>query len=889
MPEWNRQVVEAFETLNLDIDDATLEQAAKAYKTQAIRHHPDKNPGDPAATQRFQKLGAAWDTCQRHFEDPESSYVNTGFKFDDGDLDDDDFEDMAYFMFLFEEAINQRYARSRRNYRGSRGQGPQVFVSPFGFGFSSPSPSYRSASFGTSSFAGGGYPGERQLNQPDYNQRNQAKKTAAYEERLREFEKEIENEKRELHRQAKEKSRDEDKRAAAYQQAFQAARAGKAALVMSLVDEYDLDVNGPEKMPRASDKTSKVTSKKAEKPANFQTLLHAACRVCDEGLIIFLLDKGATPDALNDAKFTPFHVAISCGNVAAVKFFLLRRVHGKPTPGCHPSKAAADGRSPLQIAITSEHVEMVTIMTQQATVHDVEKCWLQHDSAPFRSILLEKKGFVDPETKEFRREEEERKAAEDREIERQRLADEKARLAEKARLKEERQKRAAEQKAREEEKRREEAESVRQKKEAEERKAELERIAAEAQRRKEQEEAEAQRRKEQEEAEVQRRAEKLAAEAAEARRKAEKEAAARRKASQQEAVEARRRVDAEREAEARRRAEQEAEEVEAKRQAERAEAHARQLAAEQERARQQAEEESRLRKAAKAQAAAVRREAEAEARRQTTAQTEAPRPQQTATECPDKAALEQQRIERKRAETVRRLQAQAEEHRRVAEAKVHASSKIEQTVQNPTKPLIEDAVPTTEQGRKHAKKLQSRNLSQPSPEELQKRAAQSARDKARIAEEKRLKMLAASVQTRPDTPESLHRGQQEEYIPPTPVSMPSPTRRRLSPPLVPHHTRPNVPARKMDSLGVVLLGPEDVQTITDEYDLFAPAPVAARGAAAAAAAGAAGGSGGWSESDSGRLGESGPPPSFRGRGRGGYRARGFRARGRGRGRGVSAE
>jgi hypothetical protein len=37
MSEWKPQVVEAFQTLNLDINAATLEQAAKAYKTQAIR------------------------------------------------------------------------------------------------------------------------------------------------------------------------------------------------------------------------------------------------------------------------------------------------------------------------------------------------------------------------------------------------------------------------------------------------------------------------------------------------------------------------------------------------------------------------------------------------------------------------------------------------------------------------------------------------------------------------------------------------------------------------------------------------------------------------------------------------------------------------------------
>ncbi|KAJ7231447.1 hypothetical protein B0H12DRAFT_1239926 [Mycena haematopus] len=781
MSEWKPQVVEAFQTLNLDIDVATLEHAAKAYKTQAIRHHPDKNPGDPAATQRFQKLGAAWDTCQRHFEDPES-YVTSASNGPEIDP-----EDLAYFIVKgsclrkqFGNAISavatidvpavkalESFSRLSAYLAPLLRVGPIILVLP----------PIRAA----------------------------ARDKAEYEDRLREFEKQIEKEKRELHRQAMEKSKDEDKRAAAYQQAFHAARAGKAALVMSLVQEYDLDVNGPEKM-------SKVTSKKADKPTTFQTLLHAACRVCDEGLIIFLLDRGAIPDALNDAKLTPFHVAISCGNVAAVKFFLLRRVHGKQTPGCHPSKVAADGRTPLQLAIASENAEMVTIMTQQATVHDVERCWLQSEATPFRNILLEKKGFVDPETRELRRQQEERKAAEERAREEQRVADEKERLAEKARLKEERQKRVAEQKAREEVKKREEAALARQKQEAEDRKAELERIAAEARRREEQEVAEAQRRSELQEAE--------------ARRKVE--AAARRKAQQE--VEARRKADAKREAEARSRAEQEAAETRrraAEVEAERlkAEVQARQLAEEQERARRQAEENTRL---------------------QQVAAQEAERQSQ--------AALEQQRVERKRAQTLRRLQAQAEEHRRLAEIKVHAAEPKPVASQRPS-------VLETQNGRKLPKKFQNRDLSQLSPDELQKRAAQSARDKARIAEQKRLKMLEANAQTRPDTPESLHRGRQtEDYIPPTPVSMPSPTQRRLSPPLVPHHTRPNVPARKMDPLGILLLGPEDIQTGAIPDDLFAierpqVAPVP-------------------------ETRESEAPPAFRGRGRGGYRARG---RGRGRG------
>lgn len=99
---------------------------------------------------------------------------------------------------------------------------------------------------------------------------------------------------------------------------------------------------------------------------------------------------GAITDALNDAKLHPFHVAISCGNVAAVKFFLLRRVNGKFTPGCHPSKAAPDGRTPLQIAISSGKAEMIALLTKEATVHDVERCWQQTEDAQVKELLSAK-------------------------------------------------------------------------------------------------------------------------------------------------------------------------------------------------------------------------------------------------------------------------------------------------------------------------------------------------------------------------------------------------------------------------------------------------------------------------------------------------------------------
>lgn len=39
MPEWKPEVLDAFNTLGIEIDVATKEDAAKAYKTQAIRCH----------------------------------------------------------------------------------------------------------------------------------------------------------------------------------------------------------------------------------------------------------------------------------------------------------------------------------------------------------------------------------------------------------------------------------------------------------------------------------------------------------------------------------------------------------------------------------------------------------------------------------------------------------------------------------------------------------------------------------------------------------------------------------------------------------------------------------------------------------------------------------
>lgn len=41
--------------------DATQNQIKKAYRKAALRHHPDKNPDDPEAADRFSEIASAYE------------------------------------------------------------------------------------------------------------------------------------------------------------------------------------------------------------------------------------------------------------------------------------------------------------------------------------------------------------------------------------------------------------------------------------------------------------------------------------------------------------------------------------------------------------------------------------------------------------------------------------------------------------------------------------------------------------------------------------------------------------------------------------------------------------------------------------------------------------
>jgi DNA repair exonuclease SbcCD ATPase subunit len=49
---------------------ASREEAQKAYRKAALRHHPDRNPNDPDATGKFQTISEAWERIQKYHENP---------------------------------------------------------------------------------------------------------------------------------------------------------------------------------------------------------------------------------------------------------------------------------------------------------------------------------------------------------------------------------------------------------------------------------------------------------------------------------------------------------------------------------------------------------------------------------------------------------------------------------------------------------------------------------------------------------------------------------------------------------------------------------------------------------------------------------------------------
>jgi len=75
-----------YETLGVS-KDATNQEIHKAYKKLALKYHPDKNPNNPGAEQRFKEISAAYDILSNEqkrqaYDDPMSRFFGFSNMFD---------------------------------------------------------------------------------------------------------------------------------------------------------------------------------------------------------------------------------------------------------------------------------------------------------------------------------------------------------------------------------------------------------------------------------------------------------------------------------------------------------------------------------------------------------------------------------------------------------------------------------------------------------------------------------------------------------------------------------------------------------------------------------------------------------------------------------------
>lgn len=106
-----------YEVLGVD-RNATDDELKKAYRQLAHKYHPDKNPGDKSAEERFKEINAAYEVLkdsEKRAQYDRFGYAETGAGFGPGAGFGVDFQD------LFGDVFGDFFGAGRRRTRGQRG------------------------------------------------------------------------------------------------------------------------------------------------------------------------------------------------------------------------------------------------------------------------------------------------------------------------------------------------------------------------------------------------------------------------------------------------------------------------------------------------------------------------------------------------------------------------------------------------------------------------------------------------------------------------------------------------------------------------------------------------------------------------------------------------
>jgi molecular chaperone DnaJ len=108
--------------------EADREEVKRAYRKLAIQHHPDRNPGNPEAEERFKEVAEAYDVLSD--QDKRQVYDRYGEAGLKGRGYEASAEDVfAHFMDLFGGSFDELFGGGRGRRSGAKGRDQQVQVS----------------------------------------------------------------------------------------------------------------------------------------------------------------------------------------------------------------------------------------------------------------------------------------------------------------------------------------------------------------------------------------------------------------------------------------------------------------------------------------------------------------------------------------------------------------------------------------------------------------------------------------------------------------------------------------------------------------------------------------------------------------------------------------